>query len=77
MTLSFDTIKDIKTLNQHTQRNKNIPGQNQIQRVSICQPSPTKDPGGKIPTQGRYLHQSKDKILRFSQQSQKQRARST
>jgi hypothetical protein len=58
-------------------KTKNIPGQNQIQTVPIYQPSPTEDPGQKIPTQGEYLHKRKDKILSISQQSQKQRARST
>jgi hypothetical protein len=31
----------------------------------------------KIPIQGRYLHQRKDKILSISQQSQKERTTST
>jgi hypothetical protein len=61
-----------KTINQHRWRNLNIPEQNQIQTVYIYQPNPTEDPGRKIPTQGRYLHQRKDKILSISQQSQKQ-----
>ena len=36
-----------KTLNQHRWRKQNIPGQNQIQTVSIYQPSLTEDPGRK------------------------------
>jgi hypothetical protein len=63
-----------KPLNQHRWRNQNIPGQKQIQTVSIYQPSPPEDPGRKNPTQERHLHQRKDKILRISQQSLKQRA---
>jgi hypothetical protein len=43
----------IKTLSQYWWRNQNIPGQNQIETVSIYQPSPTEDPGRKTPTQGR------------------------
>jgi hypothetical protein len=43
-------------------------------KLSIYQPSFTEDPGRKTPTQGRYLHQRKDKILSISQQSQKQKA---
>jgi hypothetical protein len=45
--------------------------------VSSYQSIPTKDPGRKSPTQGRYLHQRKDNILSISQQSQKQRTIST
>ena len=60
-----------KTLNQHRWKNQNIPGENQIQTVSIYQSSPTEDPGRKTPTQGKYLHQRKGKILRISQRSQK------
>jgi hypothetical protein len=52
-----------KTLNQHRWRNQNIPGQNQIQTVSIYQPSLTEDPGRKNQTQGRYLLQRKDKNI--------------
>ena len=40
-----------KTLNQHRWRKQNIPGQNQIQTVSIYQPSPTEGPGRKTTTQ--------------------------
>jgi hypothetical protein len=47
---------------------------NQIHTVSIYQASPTEDPERKASTQGRYLHQRKDKILSISQQSQKLRA---
>jgi hypothetical protein len=71
-----DTIPS-KTLNQHRWRNINIPLQNQIQIVSIYQFSPTEDPRRKTPTQGRYLHQRKDKILSISQQGQKERTTST
>jgi hypothetical protein len=60
-----------KTLNQQRWRNQNIPGQNQNQTVSIHQSSPTEDPRRKTPIRGRYLHQRKDKILRFSQPSQR------
>ena len=66
-----------KTLNQHRCKNQNIPGQNQIHTVSIYQSRLTEDPGRKNPTQGRYLHQRKDKKLSISQQSQKQRSIST
>ena len=62
-----------KTLNQHRWRNLNIPGQNQIQTVSIYQFIPTEDPRRKITIQGRYLHQRKDKILSISQQNQKEK----
>jgi hypothetical protein len=34
-----------KTLNQYRWRNQHIPGQNQIQKVSIYKHSPTEDPG--------------------------------
>ena len=51
-----------KTLNQHRWSNQNIPGQNQIQTLSIYQSSPTEDPRRKTPIQGSYLHQRKDKI---------------
>jgi hypothetical protein len=54
-----------------------IPGQNKIQTVSIYQPSLTENSGRKNATQGRYLHQRKDKILEISQQSEKQRATNT
>ena len=37
-----------KTLNQHRWRKQNITGQNQIQTVSIYQPSPTEDPRRKF-----------------------------
>ena len=60
-----------KTFNHHKWRNQNIPGQNQIQAVSIYQSSPTEDSRRKTPTQGEYLHQRKNKILIISQQSQK------
>jgi hypothetical protein len=66
-----------KTLNRHTWRKQNIPGQNQIQTVFIYQPNHTEAPRMKTPTQGRYLHQRKDKILSISQQSQKERTIST
>ena len=66
-----------KILNQHRWRNQNTPGQNQIQTVSVYQPSPTEVPGRKTPTQGRYLHQRNDKMLSISQQSRKQGATST
>jgi hypothetical protein len=66
-----------KTPNQHRWRKENIPEQNQIQTVSIYQPSLKEDRGRKNPTQGGYLHQRKDKILIISQQSQKQRATNT
>jgi hypothetical protein len=62
-----------KTLNQHRWRNKNIPSPNQIQTVSMYQSIHTEDSTRKIPTQGGYLHQRKDKILSISQQSQKER----
>jgi hypothetical protein len=57
--------------------NQNSPGQNQIQTVSIYQSIPTEDPRRKTPTQGKYLHQRKDKILSVSQQNQKERTIST
>jgi hypothetical protein len=41
--------KPSKTLNQHRWRKQNIPGQNQIQTVSINQPSLKEDPGMKTP----------------------------
>jgi hypothetical protein len=66
-----------KILNQHRWRNQNIPEQNKIQTVSIYQSSPTEDAGEKNPTQGRYLHQRKHKILNISKQCQKQRAMRT
>jgi hypothetical protein len=62
-----------KTFNQHRWRKQNIPGQNQIQTVSIGKSSLTEDPGRKNPTQGIYLHQRKNKILSISLQNQKQR----
>ena len=58
-----------KTLNQHRWRNQNILGQNQIQTISIYQSSPILDSRRKAPTQGRYLHQRKNKIQVVSQQS--------
>ena len=42
-----------KTLNQHRWRKQNIPEQNQIQTLSIYQPSLTEYSGRKNPTQGR------------------------
>ena len=42
-----------KTFNQYKWKNQNIPGQNQIQAVSIYKSSPTEDPRNKTPTQGR------------------------
>jgi hypothetical protein len=68
--LALSTIPS-KTLNQNRWRKQNTPGQNQIQTVSVYQSSPTEDPRRKTPTQRRYLHQRKDKILSISQQSQK------
>jgi hypothetical protein len=62
-----------KILNQHRWRKQNIPGQNQIQTVSIYQLSLTEDPGRKTSTKGRYLDKRKHKILSISQ-TQKQRA---
>jgi hypothetical protein len=44
-----------KTLNQHRWRKQNIPGENQIQTVSIYKLSPTEDPRRKTPAQGNYL----------------------
>jgi hypothetical protein len=66
-----------KTFNQHRWRKQNILGKEQIQTLSVYQPSITEDPGRKTPLQGRYLYQRKNKILNISQQSQKQRATST
>ena len=66
-----------ETLNQHRWRKQDIPEQNQIQTVSIYQSSPTEDPRMKTPTQGRHMHQRKEKILSISQQSQKERTTST
>ena len=66
-----------KTLNPNRWKNQNISGQNQIQIVFIYQSIPTEDPRRKTPTQGRYLHQRKDKILSISQQSQNDRTIST
>ena len=66
-----------KTLNHHRWRNQNILGQNQIQTVPIYQSRPTKDPNRKTPTQGKYLHQRKEKILSILEQSQKERTTST
>ena len=43
-------------------------------QVSTYQCSHKEDPGRKAPTQGRYLHQRKDKILSTSQLSQNQTA---
>ena len=70
-----DTVTS-KILNQHRWRNQNIPGQNQI-KISIYQSILTEDPRRKAPTQGRDLHQRKDKILSISQQILKERATST
>jgi hypothetical protein len=56
---------------------QNIPGQYQIQTISIYQFSPIEDPRRKIPTQGSYLHQRKNKILSISQQGQKETTTST
>ena len=39
--------------------------------------NPIEGPRRKTPTQGRYLHQRKDKILSISQQSQNERTTST
>jgi hypothetical protein len=66
-----------KILNQHRGRKQNIPGQNQIQTVSIYQSTSTEDPRRKTPTQGSYQNQRKDKILNISQQSQKERTTNT
>jgi hypothetical protein len=52
-----------KPLNQHRWRKQNIPGQNQIQTVSIYQSILTEDLRRKTSTGGRYLHQRKDEIL--------------
>jgi hypothetical protein len=53
-----------KTLNQHRWRKQNIPGQNQIQTVSIYQASLTEDPGRKNPIQGRYLQSKKGQDIK-------------
>jgi hypothetical protein len=55
-----------KTPNEHRWRKQNIPGQNQIQTVSIYQSSPTEDTRRNTPTQRRYLYQRKDKMLSIS-----------
>jgi hypothetical protein len=60
-----------KTLNQLTWRKQNIPGQYQIQTISIYQSNSTEAPRKKTSTQGRHLNQRKDKILSISQQSKK------
>jgi hypothetical protein len=60
-----------KTLNQHRWRKQNIPGQNQIQTISIYQSSPTEDTRSKTPTQGRYLYQRKDKVLSILQHNKR------
>ena len=41
--------------------------------ISIYQSSPTKDPRRKTPTQGRYLHQRKDKILSIHKKDKKRK----
>jgi hypothetical protein len=66
-----------KILNQYSWRNQNIPEQSQIQTVSIKLSSPTEDVIRKTPTQGKYLHQRKNKLLSISQQSQKEKTTNT
>jgi hypothetical protein len=67
-----DTILS-KTLNQNRYRKQNVP---EKKLNIIYQSIPTEFPRRKIPTQGRYLHQRKDKRLRILQ-SQKERNTST
>jgi hypothetical protein len=62
----------------------NIDGENKIfqdktkfKQYISTNPALPDDPRRKTPTQGRYLHQRKDKILSISQQSRKQRATRT
>ena len=61
-----------KILNQLRWRDKNIPGQNQIQTASIYQSFPTEDHTMKTPTHGRYLHQRKQDIKYDAQRGQPQ-----
>jgi hypothetical protein len=55
-----------KTPNQHRWRNEYIPGQNQIQTISVYQHSPTDGSKRKTNIQARYLQQRKEKILSIS-----------
>jgi hypothetical protein len=64
-----------KILNQHRGRKQNIPGQNQIQTVSIYQSTSTEDPRKKTNTRNN-LDQRKDKLLSISQQSHNETKRS-
>jgi hypothetical protein len=58
---------------------QNIPGQNEIQTVSIYQYSPAEDLRRKTPKQGQNSKKKKkkDHILSISQQSLKERMTST
>jgi hypothetical protein len=53
-----------RTLSQNRWRNQSSSGQNQSQAVSIYQPSLIENPRRTNPTQGRYLPQREDKIIK-------------
>jgi hypothetical protein len=57
----------IKALNQHRWRKQNIPGQIQIQIVSIYHPSPKHDPGRKNKKQ--LLQQQQQQTLQHKEDS--------